>query len=234
MDEITEDPNARWIGMGDNGDYVFYTDHRMSPNSMTDEQMDLRDFRRGVMGQVRKIAKRFEPIADKCIGIHTGNHEEKIANKYHTDPSRELAFALGVPYLGYSALTRIYVYAPGSERPFYSFVLSSAHGTRAPRSSGGKLNVVEDRDHEIEADIFFVAHSHGRVASHRQIIGLSTRCELQRKQRLYMVTSSYLENHKVGTINYAEKAGYQQSLCGSPYAEIWMDNSEGLMMRGVV
>ena len=216
-------PGALWIGMGDYGDHVYYTDPRFSPNS--EEIIDIREMRQGIMGQTRKIAKELEPIKDSCIGLLTGNHEEKIANKYHTDPTRELCSILGTEYLGYLALIRIWVYAGKDKKPTYSFSLCVQHGTRAPRTLGGKLNVAIDGEHSIEADIYAVGHSHGLTSGVSAVKGISSKGQLYYSQRAFIVTSSFMENAKKGTMNYAEKGNYPQSPMRCPYSKVWIDGT---------
>jgi len=220
IEEIKETPNAYWIGMGDYGDHIYYTDHRYSPNSMA-EAPDVQELREGIMGQIRKLAKILEPIQGQCLGILTGNHEEKIANKYHLDATRELGYCLKAPYLGYLSLIRLLVCTGTMKKSRYSLVIFAAHGTRAPRRSGGKINAVEDSHASYDADIYAIGHSHGLVTSKLELRGISTKGKETRRQRVYIVTSGYLDTSRPGTINYAEKAVYVQSPCRSPYVRFW-------------
>jgi hypothetical protein len=230
--EIKDNPKARWVGMGDYADHIYYTDHRYSPNSI-DFGPDIQELREGIMGQIRKTSYEFEPIVSQCLGIGTGNHEEKIANKYHVDPTREMSIILKVPYLGFSSFIRVLVFRNNSKSCRYSFVIHATHSTRAPRKSGGKINVAEDNTLAYDADIYAVAHSHGMVTSKIERLGISIRGKPQYREKAYIVTGSSMENSKQGTMNYAEKGAYTQGAMGSPIVRVWWCKNEARLRLGM-
>lgn len=218
---IKDDPQAYCILMGDLGDFIFWIDKRFSANS--EEKVQISDLRMGAMGQVRKICDDLEPIKNKILLVHTGNHEEKIANMGICDPTREIAERLNIPYGGWSALTQISVTGGNAKSIKYSVTGFTGHGYGGGRKSGSKINKIEDAAMIANADFYAMAHVHGLVASKNLVMQLSVRGELQKRERAFMITGSYLETAKVGTLNYGEKAFYPECSNGSPCLQITGD-----------
>jgi len=69
--EISENPFALWIGMGDMADCITPGDRRWD-DSVIAPWVD----RQNIAESCRNwLVKLFEPVKDKCIGILEGNHE---------------------------------------------------------------------------------------------------------------------------------------------------------------
>jgi len=216
IDTIKKDPHALWMGMGDYGDHIYYTDPRFDLNSV-DSTITVGELRDGIMGQIRKICDDMEPIKDRCIGLVTGNHEETILKKYHVDPTREIAFRLNVPYGGYCCLTKISVGYKGSS---YSLKVFAHHGYGAGRRHGVQINKIEDALRVApNADIFVMGHVHGKALSTLETIDITERGAMVLKQKLFMITGSYSDTYRQGVLSYAEKGMFTQAGLGSPTAQ---------------
>src|SRR5262245_40094142 len=101
--DIKDDPFSLWIGLGDYGDYITPRDKRWHPGSTTAEAMA--NIGRYGTYMRDKVHDKFEPIADKCLGMLIGNHEDK----YFQQTDQEDAHAwvcqeLGVANLRYSSI----------------------------------------------------------------------------------------------------------------------------------
>ena len=213
IDMIKKDPLAIWMGMGDYGDHIYYTDPRFDLNSM-DGSITIGDLRQGILKQVRKFCDDIEPIKNKCIGIGSGNHEETIAKRCHVDPTREIAYRLGVSYAGYCSLTRIALPAKAQRS---SIVLFAHHGYGAGRKHGGQINKIEDAMRIApSADIYAMGHVHGKVASTLDVIDITQQGSMTTKQKAFVVTGSYSDTYRQGVLSYAEKSMYTQAGLGSP------------------
>jgi len=209
---IQNDPLAIWMGMGDYGDHIYYSDPRFDINSM-DASITIGDLRQGILEQVRKFCIDIEPIKNKCIGISTGNHEETIQKKHHVDPSREIAYRINVPYAGYCSLTRIHIQGGGRR---HSVVLFAHHGYGAGRRHGAQINKIEDAMRIApSADIYAMGHVHGKVASTLDVIDISAMGKMITKQRAFIVTGSYMDTYRQGILSYAEKSMYTQAGLGA-------------------
>jgi hypothetical protein len=74
--EIKDNPQAIWIGMGDYGEFITPNDKRWDSKSIADWLKDEQDNIAEV--QTEHLQKLLEPIANKCIGLIEGNHEDAI------------------------------------------------------------------------------------------------------------------------------------------------------------
>ena len=210
---IKKDPLAIWMGMGDYGDHIYYTDPRFDLNSM-DGSITIGDLRDGILKQVRKFCDDIKPIKNKCIGIGSGNHEETIAKKCHVDPTREAAFRLNVSYAGYCSLTRIHLSTSGARQ---SVVLFAHHGYGAGRKHGAQINKIEDAMRIApSADIYAMGHVHGKVASTLDVIDITQKGKMLTRQKAFVITGSYSDTYRQGVLSYAERNMFTQAGLGSP------------------
>lgn len=88
IQQIADDPNARWIGGGDFIDAVCQVgDKRYHPETIADWCLGETD----IMGaQVDYFLSLTKPIADKCIGLGSGNHEDVSMRFYARNIYHEL------------------------------------------------------------------------------------------------------------------------------------------------
>jgi hypothetical protein len=170
------------------------------------------------MSQIRSFCKDLKPIKDKCIGILTGNHEETILKKYHLDPAREIAYALEADYGGYCSLTKIII---GKKRRMgrasYEINLFAHHGYGGGRKHGAQLNKIEDALRVApNADIFAMGHVHGKAVSFLETIDITYNGKMLQRQKIFLITSSFVNTYKKGVLSYAEKGLYTQAGLGAP------------------
>ncbi len=105
---VANNPYARWIGMGDYGEFITYQHPYFDPSSV-DKSTRVWEMKQWARREVGKIADELYPIKDKCIGILRGNHEKFISDRGDIDPAQELAEKLQTKYLGYECMIRVYV-----------------------------------------------------------------------------------------------------------------------------
>jgi len=216
VEVIKKDPYALWLGMGDYGDHIYYTDPRFDLNSQ-DSTVTAGELRDGVMGQIRKLCDSLEPIRGKCIGLLTGNHEETIVKKYHLDPTREMAFRMDVKYGGYCSITHISVGYRGSS---YSLKVFAHHGYGGGRRHGVQINKIEDALRVAPTcDIFAMGHVHGKALSTLETIDVSERGNMMHRQKVFIITGSYSDTYRQGVLSYAEKGMFTQAGLGAPVVQ---------------
>lgn len=233
--EIKKDPNAYWLGVGDYGDHIYYNDPRFSLNEV-DDLYTVADMREGIMGQVRKLVRVLEPIGDKCIGLGTGNHEEKVLQKFNVDATREMCYALRVKYLGYSSIVTLRpVYTdPSGNRSSKTLQIYQHHGFGGGRRHGPQINKVEDAMRIAEADIYAMGHVHGKVASALDMRAADENGNEFLKPKVFLVTSSYQKAFKQGTLTFAEKNMYPQSALKSPVVQFKLGGEERRVMLRMI
>ena len=96
IDEIKNNRNYLWVGTGDYIEAINFADKRFDPKSI-DPCYDIKDISRLVQIQIEDMVSYLKPIADKCLGICVGNHEETIRLSYYYDVGDRMSKALAVP-----------------------------------------------------------------------------------------------------------------------------------------
>lgn len=240
-DKILNDPFAYWIQGGDAIDAVVLTDtKRFDPRAITCKRLD--DI---VMEEADGWLDIYKPIANRCIGILDGNHEDKIRQHYHIDIVRYLCKHMKTNYLGDVAFIKLlFTRKAGSvenKGTTTSFDIFAAHGNVAGRKGGGKVNRLEDLMANFDADIYMLAHGHKKITHSSTKLHLSSSGEIRLKQRKVVgfMTGSYLKTYQIGSKCYAEKGMFPPSdlgmigvhikptTCGNnnvDRSEVWMEN----------
>ena len=238
---IADDPYALWIGVGDYADYIGFRDKRFDPD-VAPADMKVRDLGRLgrlLTGQVRDL---FMPIADKCVGLLSGNHEK--AYERHNDQAglhSWLCTELAVPDLGYCCFVDLtFIRKPRSSRP--NVVLSDAkgkmggdsrwrrrifahHGAGFAQTPGGKLNrLIQFMDY-FESDLTLCAHVHDVVAKRLTRLGVDDKCgHIIDREQLGIVTGTYLLTYHEGPAGYGEQKGYRPSPLGAARVTLCPDH----------
>ena len=182
------DNQALWFGMGDyldNGTVSSpgssWLDQTMKPG---EQQAYIRDF--------------FLPISDLCIGMITGNHEERTYKTTGTDPTGIIAYETEIPYFGYELYAKI-----GKERE-NAFTLYACHSTSAPKTTGLALNWMVRDWRWAHFDIIAKAHDHSMGFDTIPYVEVDKTSEVVRERLSYaLLTGHYLAkpnsyNAKVG------------------------------------
>ena len=209
---IENKENIFWIGMGDYADCINYTDKRFDPSVV--ESKFLENLDNAVYEQFEELNEILEPIKHKCIGLHTGNHEERIRLQYHFDIVKEFCKTWNVPYLGYSAFTRLKFIRKSKGTKGHGarniITIYSTHGRVGGRKGGSKVNRLEDLMSWFDADIFLMAHSHKKIITTLTQLAITGRKpKLIYKKKVGAVTGSFLQGYvEHGTIQYTERWNY--------------------------
>lgn len=233
---IEQNPRAVWFGVGDLGDYIFYSDPRFTM-SMIRNADDFKEFKQGIGKQVRQIAYKFEPIAKKCIGLGTGNHEEKIVQRYDGyDPTWDLCERLKVKYMGYSALTILKINTIHEKSNTVNYVkVFTHHGFGGGRRVGSKLNKVEDAMKVADADIYAMAHVHAKTGNKIIVKGINSAGKPIEQEKVFIITGSFQDNSVKGATTYAERMMFTKTPDGSPTVRIrWTGNKHRLETQVVL
>lgn len=211
--QIAADPDARWIGMGDYGDLIMPSDPRWSFSGLDWDRVGFVNGRPdpGNLGVESRdgIAHELDPIADKCIGIHFGNHEYQFARHYFIDVAGYLAERFHAPQLGYTALTRLEI---RGRKQLWTPVIFSEHGAKGGGTDGNALNSLQTRGNEFNADVYLKGHVHKRGISYRETFewGVNSHrggLRLTPRNRVFALTGTYLKGYAQQEISGTMNAG---------------------------
>ena len=205
---ISEKENTFWIGMGDYCECINIDDKRFDPQQVPKEFRDKLD--NMIPSQVAKFVEILEPIKDRCLGLHEGNHDRKIRIKYHFDPVYEIWRAFDIPNLPMlkdAAITRLqFKVDDNSKKPAaYSFDVFSVHGNTGGRLGGAKLNRLEQLIGFFEADIYLMAHSHIKLTESKVLLHVDSKLNLKYKKKILAVTGCFLNGYTQGNTSYVEQ-----------------------------
>jgi hypothetical protein len=220
IDYIASKDNVRWIGMGDYADCITFSDKRFDPRNIdpefaleTKKKIKYLNLDETIEKQYQYILKSFTKIQDKCLGLMTGNHEEKIRLSFNRDITRDLARAMSVPYLGFCSLIRLRFTRLGGTTK--TFDIYATHSNIAGRRSGGKVNRLEDIMGYFDDDIYFIAHGHKKFTTSITQLSLQQNgLKLKTKKKVGGMTGSFLKGYTADTMGYAERGGYMPADLG--------------------
>lgn len=249
---IKDNPNARWVGMGDLVESIAPDDFRWNPPDVSlylegemtaaekrDAKMDwldrVRDF------YVAKIAEMIEPIIDKCWGINDGNHEDKFHQRYHSNLTLGALQLLGKtdkrgfgsPLYGeWCSMTRVQFEDKHGHRcmlPIYQ-----QHGWQAGRKKGAKINNLDDlMGYIVGCRIYLVAHSHERLMTTKTILSPNQHWDDIVAYDAYGAhTGSYLRTYQLDKVGYAEKKSFPPTSLG-PVSFNLRPTQKGIGIEGV-
>jgi len=217
---IAEDENHYWILMGDAIEAINPTDKRsdlaeLDPSTTLEQLQDL------AYSQIKGIAGELDPIRGKCLGILTGNHEEKLRIRYFADAHARLCELLqndfGDLNLDYSAFIR-WKFVRGARNSATSrdVIIWAHHGAGGGRKTGGVVNRLEDMPlYFPDADIYIMAHVHRRIAFIQDAVSIGRRADkLVEIHRALGCTGTFKKTYEQGCRGYGEKAQLQPSPLG--------------------
>ena len=211
--QILDDPHAYWIQGGDAIDAVVPSDKkRFDPDTVVSRLDNV------VLDQIKTFEETYEPIADRCLGILRGNHEEQIRLRHHVNVLEGLCLKWNVPSLGDTAFIRL-VFSRGKNGASgsSSIILFAAHSNVAGRSGGAKVSRLETLLGYFDADIYMIAHGHKKVSHVSTLLSMAKegKPRLITKKKIGVMTGSYLRSYQKGISTYAEKGLYPPSDLGA-------------------
>lgn len=168
--------------------------------------------------QMEDMIEILTPAAEAglIIGMHCGNHEERITKSTSIDITKIMAKMLKVPYLGYSCWS---VLSVNGKR----YSLYSTHGTSGSKFKHTKLKAIMDIAAWINSDILAMGHVHS-VASEviiKQRFN-PTKKAIVEEQQYVCLTGSYMEWDG----SYAQAGNYPITKLGSPKAKLFSEKKD--------
>lgn len=171
--------------------------------------------------QLEEVIELLKPLADKglIIGIHAGNHENRITKATSIDVTKIMAKILGVKYLGYACWNMLWV---GSQK----YSLYSTHGSGGSRFKHTKLKTVMDLAQWIDADMIAMGHLHSLAteAVIKQRVDFRNR-QVKNNDCKIILTGSFLEWDK----SYAQMMNMPITKLGAPTIKL-MANKDNIVV----
>ena len=219
INEISVDPFALWIGMGDYMEAITPNDPRWDVEVISDwvENSNI------VESQRKWVVNLFRPIADKCVGLLEGNHEASIRLRNYQDVYLDICRDLKVTPLGYSAFVR-FLFSRNVTKDVTTFVGVFMHGSGAAQTEGGKIMRLKRFMDSFEADIYGLGHIHDIKTDSIAQLKINEANNIREVLRVGAITGSWFRTYSQGVrASYAERKGYPPTVLGCPHFTIIPD-----------
>lgn len=244
--KIAEDEFALWGGGGD------YIDAIPRKGDKRYRESVMASWLHGVDDVVRREEERFleliKPIANRCLYLAKGNHEDTIVSYYDADPYRHITkqiaewsdkkvcdLALG--WEGFASIK----FRRGTEKAFggsWGMTLYIHHGAGGGRKQGGHALRLEELLLTYDADVVLTGHRHIHQVVSKQIVAPKGK-GVAIRQRIGMfcpsTLASYLDDDADGMPrdNYAQAKNLPPTMTGIAYVEIKPDTHNIVVPIGV-
>jgi hypothetical protein len=220
--EIDDDEHARWFAMGDLAECININDPRFKLESIAPAfHQHLENL---PQVQVNHVCSLLEPIKDKCVGFHAGNHEEKILQ--HTkslDPmfdyntlfpktSKNLGRGDGGTRIRFKDGTHV-----------DTVKVFTTHGYTGAVTEGAKFNRLKElADSFPNFDLYAMGHVHKLAVDQEPALDLPAkgRLHLVERERTFILSGCYFRTYQEGHASYGEVRNYRATRIGSPYIKI--------------
>lgn len=215
VDYVKSGKDCYWIGLGD------YVEGRPPSHKFYDPSSPL-----NVGEQYEYFFNAVRPIADKCLGLHIGNHEFGTIRDTTINPVKSFCVENDIPYLGDIGRTVLH-----TKNRDYTIV--TAHGAGGGCAVGSNINKIINWSMSTftDVDVVCVGHYH-KLATSVELSGYIDKDGMQRWGETYVILNgAMLEAYKTGSDgSYVEKALLRPSVLG--YAEIKIsDKGKGLTVE---
>ena len=178
-EDIACDKHCRWLGLGDYFNLSHSGKHTESdPEILTFEQC------------FELALHTMRPIAPQCIGVHSGNHDRRVARQAQLDfdPVQALARELHVPYLGYDGFVRYTLTAGKRARSYTGY---HHHGLGGGKKRGYTLNKLAEFAETHRADYYAMGHLHEETIASQSAHRLDKDGRVELGTVLLVAVSSY-------------------------------------------
>lgn len=201
---ISQNPNCYCYIGGDICEFIPIADKRFDFNNLPSNFA--KNIDKLLTYSIDYTIEQLEPIKEKILFIHAGNHDNKFLNSYGLDIISSIAKGLNLKNytLSYEVLAKfIFKY-----NKTYSFDLYSHHGVGISSKPGSLINKIEDISSCINADLYIMGHSHSLIFTYRPYIQLNhTGTKIIKKNKYFLRIGGFRENRHQNFSDYGEKYG---------------------------
>ena len=160
--------------------------------------------------QILKLCELLEPIKDRILVIHPGNHEARTLKNDGVDIIRLVAKQLNIEDRFSEGWWYLYLTfglnKEKKDRPML-YTITGIHGYGGGRKGGGKINNLVEMSDKVIADLYVMGHTHTPIITRNTIyIPDYQHRTLVKKDKYYLMTNSFLEYG-----GYGEQYGFTPS-----------------------
>lgn len=217
IDRVRRGENAYWIGMGDFADFINVSDRRFSPTTLAEwiRVSDLGDLARV---QRDRFLDYVTPIADKCLALIMGNHEQAIHKHYERAIYSEIVTGIkeraGMDAqeklgLGYSGWLQLAFYRAAEERRGASIIdIHLHHGFVGGKLAGAKALNMQRWLWTHDCDVAIFGHSHNTSSQVEAVEEIDSAGNVRVRKRVGAYGGTFLRTNVEGSTTYSETKGY--------------------------
>lgn len=183
LEEIKESDNTFTIL---NGDLI----NNATKNSVSDVYSE----KLTPMEQIIKLVDLLEPIKDKILVIHPGNHENRTYKEDGVDITRIVAKQLGIEDRFSETWWYLYLtLGKGDKGRPIMYTITGVHGYGGGKKNGGKINNLVEMSDKVIADVYIMGHTHTPIMTRNTIyVPDYQHRTLVKKDKYYLMTNSFL------------------------------------------
>lgn len=211
--QIERDPYGYWIGVGDYIEGINRKDKRFDPQTLADwiTVRDLTDLGRA---QADRFLEFVRPIAHKCLGLASGNHDETAELIWERDLIGDIVTGvkqaggmaqdepLRLGYYGYILLSCI---RGESHKDGSRLLRLGVHHGAGGANAGGAINRLREWLYTHECDVFFVGHTHNTESTTATVEEWDAAGRLRPVTRYGVICSTFLRSSEEGITTYGER-----------------------------
>lgn len=166
--------------------------------------------------QFEQMVQWLKPLADKglILGLHNGNHCERVYKTTGINIAKAMARELDVPYLGDACWN---VFSVGHQR----YSVYSLHGRTNARFDGTALLAVERISASFDCDILAHAHTH-KSANSSVVIQRIVNGTVKEFKKHLILTGGFVKYDG----GYGQVAGMPISKLGSPKVKLFANRKD--------
>jgi predicted phosphodiesterase len=215
LEDVKNSPNTFIILNGD----LMNNGIKNSVSSVYDEELTPTE-------QILRLCDLLEPVKDRILVIHPGNHEWRTYKEDGVDIIRLVARQLGIEDRFSDGWWYLYLTFGLNEkkrdRPMM-YTITGVHGYGGGRKNGGKINNLVEMSDKVIADVYVMGHTHTPIMTRNSIFMPDYQHKtLVQKDKYYLMTNSFLEYG-----GYGEQYGFTPST--NEHQEMILDGTKKLI-----
>lgn len=158
---------------------------------------------------------------DRVLGMHFSNHYGRLVKETTMNELKRIADRLQVPYLGYTAFTKILMKSGKKKR---TFMLWSSHGWGGGEWPGAKVNRLNRLLLKYDADVYVQGHTHQLLSINLARLRLDGRNRVKAQPIICGYSGSWYRTygHNIDG-SYAEERQYMPLAIGHLVTEFNID-----------
>lgn len=201
-----KEKEAHTILLGDMIEAIQMRDRRWENDSLS---ADFKPFLDNLHhAQTKSVIKTLMPIKEQILGNLEGNHESALKSMVSYDATKVISEELGVKYLTDPSFMILRFRNGGTTRDVRLWL---SHGVfiGGGKLSGNKVNNLENKASQFEADIYLAGHSHNRFVTTRTNMIINNNGTIKENRKVFCNTGSFVKSYTEGDTNsWVSRSGF--------------------------